>query len=122
MTNQQMQEMDWIEICDLDDVTANTGVGALIADQPIALFRVGDEARVYALSARDPFSQANVMARGILGDIQGERVVASPLYKQHFSLATGRCLEDSTQHLAVYPSKVEDGRVFVCSQPMKTYS
>ena len=121
MTNQQMQEMDWIEICDLDDVTANTGVGALIADQPIALFRVGDEARVYALSARDPFSQANVMARGILGDIQGERVVASPLYKQHFSLATGRCLEDSTQHLAVYPSKVEDGRVFVCSQPMKTY-
>jgi nitrite reductase (NADH) large subunit len=36
-------------------------------------------------------------------------------------LATGRCLEDSEQHLLVYPSKVEDGRVWVCSQPMKTY-
>ena len=121
MTNQQMQEMDWIEICALDDITPNTGIGALVASQPIALFRVGDEARVYALSARDPFSQANVMPRGILGDIQGERVVASPIYKQHFSLATGRCLEDSEQHLLVYPSKVEDGRVWVCSQPMKTY-
>jgi nitrite reductase (NADH) large subunit len=61
MTNQQMQEMDWIEICTLDDITPNTGMGALVADQAIALFRVGDEARVYALSARDPFSQANVM-------------------------------------------------------------
>ncbi len=46
------------------------------------------------MSNQDPFSQAFVMSRGIIGDLQGERVVASPIYKQHFSLATGRCLED----------------------------
>ncbi|MCY1160757.1 Nitric oxide reductase FlRd-NAD(+) reductase [compost metagenome] len=114
-------ELDWIEICHLDDITPNTGVGAIVEDQQIALFRVGHEKRVYALSNQDPFSQAFVMSRGILGDLQGERVVASPIYKQHFSLATGRCLEDKNQKLLVFPSKIEDGRVFVSSTAQKTY-
>lgn len=114
-------ELDWIEICHLDDITPNTGVGAIVEDQQIALFRVGNEKRVYALSNQDPFSQAFVMSRGILGDLQGERVVASPIYKQHFSLATGRCLEDKNQKLLVFPSKIEDGRVFVSPTAQKTY-
>ena len=71
------------------------------------------------LSNKDPFSQANVMSRGIIGDLQGERVIASPIYKQHFSLATGRCLEDKDQKLAVYPSKIVDGRVWVNAVPQK---
>lgn len=114
-------ELDWIEICHLDDITPNTGVGAIVKDQQIALFRVGHEKRVYALSNQDPFSQAFVMSRGILGDLQGERVVASPIYKQHFSLATGRCLEDKNQKLLVFPSKIEEGRVFVSPTAQKTY-
>ncbi|KAB0654961.1 nitrite reductase small subunit NirD [Acinetobacter bohemicus] len=114
-------ELDWIEICHLDDITPNTGVGAIVEDQQIALFRVGHEKRVYALSNQDPFSQAFVMSRGILGDLQGERVVASPIYKQHFSLATGRCLEDKNQKLFVFPSKIEEGRVFVSPTAQKTY-
>ena len=114
-------ELDWIEICHLDDITPNTGVGAIVEDQQIALFRVGHEKRVYALSNQDPFSQAFVMSRGILGDLQGERVVASPIYKQHFSLATGRCLEKKNQKLLVFPSKIEEGRVFVSPTAQKTY-
>ncbi|ENU20258.1 nitrite reductase [NAD(P)H], large subunit [Acinetobacter bohemicus ANC 3994] len=114
-------ELDWIEICHLDDITPNTGVGAIVEDQQIALFRIGHEKRVYALSNQDPFSQAFVMSRGILGDLQGERVVASPIYKQHFSLATGRCLEDKNQKLLVFPSKIEEGRVFVSPTAQKTY-
>jgi nitrite reductase (NADH) small subunit len=30
-------------------------------------------------------------------------VVASPLYKHHFSLRTGRCLEDESVGVKVYP-------------------
>lgn len=116
-----LPENEWIEVCHLDDITPNTGVGALVAGQNLALFRVGHEKRVYALSNKDPFSQANVMSRGIIGDLQGERVVASPIYKQHFSLATGRCLEDKDQRLAVFPTKIEHGQVFVCPVPQKTY-
>ncbi|MGK8804054.1 nitrite reductase small subunit NirD [Acinetobacter seifertii] len=111
----------WIDVCALDDLTSNTGAGALVGGQAVAIFRVGHEKRVYVLSNKDPFSQANVMSRGIIGDLQGERVIASPIYKQHFSLATGRCLEDKDQKLAVYPSKIVDGRVWVNAVPQKTY-
>lgn len=117
----EMNELDWVDVCALDDLTPNTGVGALIEHQQIAIFRVGAEKRVYALSNQDPFSQAFVMSRGIIGDLQGERVVASPIYKQHFSLATGRCLEDKDQKLLVFPSKIENGRVWISPTPQKTY-
>ncbi|AMW78784.1 nitrate reductase [Acinetobacter sp. TGL-Y2] len=116
-----IQELEWVEICHLDDVTPNTGVGALINEQQIALFRVGCEKRVYALSNQDPFSKAFVMSRGIIGDLQGERVVASPIYKQHFSLATGRCLEDKDQKLLVFPTQIKNGRVYISPTPQKTY-
>ena len=116
-----LPENQWVDVCNLDDITPNTGVGALIAGQSVALFRVGNEKRIYALSNKDPFSQANVMARGIIGDLQGERVIASPIYKQHFSLATGRCLEDKDQKLSVFPTKIENGRVWVGTVPQKTY-
>ncbi|MCU4576913.1 nitrite reductase small subunit NirD [Acinetobacter courvalinii] len=116
-----LPENQWIEVCALDDITPNTGVGALIEGQSVALFRVGHEKRIYALSNKDPFSQANVMCRGIIGDLQGERVIASPIYKQHFSLATGRCLEDKDQKLLVFPTKIENGRVWVGAVPQKTY-
>ncbi|ENV07657.1 nitrite reductase [NAD(P)H], large subunit [Acinetobacter higginsii] len=116
-----LPENQWVEVCAVDDITPNTGVGALIEGQSVALFRVGHEKRIYALSNKDPFSQANVMCRGIIGDLQGERVIASPIYKQHFSLATGRCLEDKDQKLLVFPTKIENGRVWVGSVPQKTY-
>ena len=116
-----LPENQWVDVCNLDDITPNTGVGALVEGQSVALFRVGHEKRIYALSNKDPFSQANVMCRGIIGDIQGERVIASPIYKQHFSLATGRCLEDKDQKLLVFPTKIDNGRVWVGTVPQKTY-
>jgi NAD(P)H-dependent nitrite reductase large subunit/NAD(P)H-dependent nitrite reductase small subunit len=116
-----INELNWYEVCNLDEITPNTGVAALIEDQQIAIFRVGQEQRVYALSNQDPFSLANVMARGILGDLQGERVVASPIYKQHFSLVTGRCLEEQEQKLLVFPTRIENGKVLVSPTPQKTY-
>lgn len=118
---QDMNELNWIQVCALDEITPNTGVCALIQNQQIAIFRIGNEKRVYALSNQDPFSQAFVMSRGIVGDLQGERVVASPIYKQHFSLATGRCLEDKDQKLLVFPSKIENGQVCISPTPQKTY-
>ena len=39
----EMNELDWVDVCALDDVTPNTGVGALIEHQQIAIFRVGAE-------------------------------------------------------------------------------
>ena len=73
----------------------NTGVCALVDGEQVAVFQRGRR-RSYAIGNRDPFSGANVLSRGIVGDLKGELVVASPVYKQHFSLRTGRCIEDAS--------------------------
>ena len=79
--------------------------------QQVAVMRVGEE--VFALENRDPFSGANVIARGLVGDLAGQLVVASPVYKQHFNLRTGRCLEDESVSLRTWPCGVLDGRIWV---------
>jgi nitrite reductase (NADH) large subunit len=101
-------------ICGLEDILDMAGVCALVDGEQIALFRVGNA--VHALENRDPFSDANVMSRGIVGDLKGELVVASPVYKQHFSLRTGRCLEDEAVALRTWSCGVLDGRVWIESR------
>jgi assimilatory nitrate reductase catalytic subunit len=104
-----------MKVCSLDQILDNAGVCALVGGEQVAVFRIREE--VYAVGNRDPFSGANVLSRGIVGDIKGELVVASPVYKQHFSLRTGRCLEDATVRIPVYEARVEEGVVHV--QPSK---
>ncbi|HYN13100.1 MAG TPA: nitrite reductase small subunit NirD [Burkholderiales bacterium] len=98
-------------ICRLEEIVPGTGVCALVGGEQVAVFRV--EENVYAVGNGDPFSGANVLSRGIVGDIKGELVVASPVYKQHFSLVSGRCIEDSSVRIPVYAAKVDAGFVFV---------
>ena len=43
--------------------------------------------------------------------MNGEPVVASPLYKQPFSLRTGRCLEDSGVQVKTYPVLLDGNRI-----------
>ena len=100
-----------MKVCGLDDILPNAGVCALVDGEQVAVFRVEDD--VYAVSNHDPFSRANVLSRGIVGDLKGELVVASPVYKQHFSLRTGRCLEDAAVRIPVYAARIEDGFVVV---------
>jgi NAD(P)H-dependent nitrite reductase small subunit len=103
---------EWVKVCRLGDIVPNTGVCALVSGRQVAVFRLDDD-RVYALSNHDPFSRANVLSRGILGDVKGELVVASPVYKQHFSLATGLCLEDPAVSVPVFPARLEGDLVLV---------
>lgn len=100
-----------IKICAVSDLIADAGVPALFNSKAIALFYVNDQ--VYALSNYDPIGQANVISRGIVGSIKGELVVASPLYKEHYSLVTGQCLEKPEVKLATYAVTVIDGAVWV---------
>lgn len=101
----------WTRVCELDDVLPGTGVCALIDGRQIAVFRIADA--IYALDNFDPASEANVLSRGLVGDLKGERVVASPIYKHHYSLTTGRCLEDDTRSVNVHRARVLDGRIWV---------
>ncbi len=101
-----------VRVCPLEDIVPDAGVAALVDGEQVAVFRLGD-ASVHAVGNRDPFSGANVLSRGIVGDLKGELVVASPVYKQHFNLQTGRCLEDASARIPVYAARVEEGWVVV---------
>ena len=101
---------EWRDVCAIDDVVPGTGVAALIDGNQIAIIRTRD-GRFAALSNFDPFSNAFVIARGIVGDRAGVPKIASPIYKQNFSLESGECLDDPTVRLAVYLIRVVSGRI-----------
>jgi nitrite reductase (NADH) small subunit len=103
----------WHSVCALEDIEPDTGVCALVRGHQIALVRVGDGEDVFALGNFDPFSKAFVLSRGIVGDRGGVAKIASPIYKQSFDLRTGRCLDDSTVAVPVWPVRVVRGRVEV---------
>ena len=107
-----------MKVCRLDDIVPDTGVCALVGGEQVAVFRIGEE--VFAIGNRDPFSGVDVLSRGIVGDLNGELVVASPLYKQHFSLLTGRCIEDPSVSVPVYRVRVEGADIQILQKREKS--
>ncbi len=105
--------MSWVNVCALSDLSADSGACALINGQQIALFYLTKLQQVYALANFDPIGKANVLSRGMIGDLGGEPMVASPLYKQHYSLITGQCFEDADIKLTTFPVRIENNRVWL---------
>ncbi len=107
----------WTYVCPLARIVPNAGVCAKVGAAQVAVFRLvspdGCDEGVFALGNFDPKSQANVLSRGLLGDLGGVPVVASPVYKNHYALATGVCLEDEELSVPVYAVRVAEGEVFV---------
>lgn len=104
---------EWVEVCREADLVKDSGVCVLLEGEQVALFRDTFDGAIYAIANHDPFARANVLSRGLIGSLGGRVVVASPLYKQHFCLSTGQCLEDADVRLRVWPVKVEEGRVLL---------
>jgi len=107
-------------ICKRQDLVVNSGVCALLdnkgIEQQVALFFLPKtEKKIYAIGNWDPLGNANVLSRGIVGDINNELVVASPLYKQHFSLETGVCLEDESVKVPVFNVRLVDDDVVIAA-------
>lgn len=102
----------WVAVCRASDLSVDRGACALVEGVQVALFRLAD-GTVYAISNFDPFSRAFVLSRGIVGDRDGTPKVASPIYKESFDLATGRCLDDPSVVVPVYPTRIVDGRLEV---------
>src|SRR3546814_4339191 len=94
----------------------------MVGGTQVAVFRVewcltpfdaGSSEAVLAIEDLDPFSGAAVLSRGIVGDVDGEPVVASPVYKQRFSLHTGACLDDPTVTVRTWDARIREGRIEV---------
>lgn len=120
----ELDQTGWQPVCALRHLAPERGAAALFGAHQVALFRLVDD-RVLAVDQHDPFSDAFVMSRGIVGSRWVDDVevptVASPMYKQVFDLTTGRCLDsvgktpvrDLGADLRTFPVRVVDGVVEV---------
>jgi 3-phenylpropionate/trans-cinnamate dioxygenase ferredoxin component len=94
-------------VADFADLPLVGGHRVEIGSAPIALFRVGDS--VYALADRCSHAEASLSE----GEVFGTEVEC-PRHGAVFDLATGKALSlPATRPVAVLPTVVEDGNVFV---------
>jgi nitrite reductase (NADH) small subunit len=106
--------MTWVDICALDEIVPGTGVCALLGGRQVAVVRAGDE--LFAVDNFDPFAEAFVISRGLVGEHAGVPTIASPIFKQRFDLRSGRCLDEPGVALRVWSVRVQAGRVEVLGQ------
>jgi nitrite reductase (NADH) small subunit len=97
-------------VCPVDALAVDRGAAALVDGHQVAIFRLAS-GEVYAIDHRDPFSGANVLARGLVGTRGDVPTVASPVYKQAFDLVSGVCLDDETVAVRSWPARVVDGMI-----------
>ncbi len=105
----------WLTICKTSDLVKDSGICALIEqgleEKQVAIFHLPNtEKKIYAVDNYDPIGEANVLYRGIVGSIGDNIVVSSPLYKQHYCLTTGKCLQ-AEKSIDVFPARIIDEQV-----------
>ncbi|MDE0546901.1 nitrite reductase small subunit NirD [Microbacterium sp. C7(2022)] len=113
--DQLAEHPGWVRVCALTDLEVERGRAALLGSTQLALFLLRD-GHVHAVSNLDPYSDAHVISRGIVGTRQDAPSVASPMYKQVFDLRTGICMDTQgkdARSLRVWPATVSAGDVYV---------
>lgn len=100
---------EWTPVCRVGALDPERAVAALVGGVQVAIVRLPD-GRVFCVGHHDPFSGANVIARGIVGSrtVAGEQVptIASPMFKQVFDLRTGVCLDEPQVGLGSWAIRV----------------
>ena len=104
----------WTAVCNLNEIVPNTGVCALFNGEQVAVFHIDDGAQqVYAIGNYDANSGASVISRGLVGSLGKRIVVASPIYKHHFDLRTGECIEAPEHSVGTFRARIAEGKVWV---------
>ncbi|MCW3171753.1 nitrite reductase small subunit NirD [Shewanella subflava] len=107
--------MSWVNVCDETSLPQNTGVAAWVAGKAVAIFNLGKHG-LFAIDNVDPATGVSLLARGLICEMEGQLCVASPLYKQHYCLKTGVCIEDPQLVASPFAIKTEQGKVFVMAK------
>jgi nitrite reductase (NADH) small subunit len=114
--NKENETSAWQAVCSLDDILPNTGVCALVNNKHVAVFHVdNDGPQLYAIDNYDPNSQASVLSRGLVGSLGERIVVASPIYKQHFDLKSGECLEAPENSVNAYSVRLDGEQIWIAA-------
>lgn len=105
-------DLRWQPVCSYDSLTPDRPAAVMIGGRQVALVRLAG-GTVHAMANADPASGANVIARGLVGSRGAARVIISPMYKHAFDLADGKCLDDPTLTIPLYPTRIVAGIVEV---------
>ncbi|MEM8523342.1 MAG: nitrite reductase small subunit NirD [Bacteroidota bacterium] len=103
----------WYKVAKVEDFPSNGGACVKYKDKQIAVFNFSRRNEWYACQNLCPHKLEMILSRGMIGDENGEPKVACPLHKKTFSLRTGENLNSDLPAIAVYPTKVEEGFVFI---------
>ncbi|WP_285162812.1 nitrite reductase small subunit NirD [Shewanella goraebulensis] len=107
--------MSWVNVCNESTLPQGTGVAAWVAGKAVAIFDLGKHG-LFAIDNVDPATGVSLLARGLICDMEGVLCVASPLYKQHYSLETGVCIENEALVASPYEIKKEAGQVLILAK------
>ncbi|MGP5291038.1 nitrite reductase small subunit NirD [Brachybacterium tyrofermentans] len=105
----------WRPVCSVDDLEIERGRAALVDHAQIALFLLADGS-IRATCNRDPYSDAYVLSRGIVGSHGDAPTIASPMHKQVFDLRTGPCLDPRGKdpaRLRTWQARQDRGTVYL---------
>jgi 3-phenylpropionate/trans-cinnamate dioxygenase ferredoxin subunit len=98
---------NWHHVANTDDIEEEDVLGAKVGDLALAIYNV--EGEFYATSNVCTHGQAE-MSEGIVID----DIIECPLHQGRFHIPTGAPKgAPVSEALTTYPTKVEDGKVFV---------
>ncbi|HEY5222243.1 MAG TPA: nitrite reductase small subunit NirD [Microbacteriaceae bacterium] len=102
----------WEKACKVNELEPSWGEAALLRAKQIALFLLGP-GEIYAVTHRDPHTDSQVMARGIVGSKGARPTIASPLHKEVYDLGTGECFTDPNLFLETFRTRIVGGFIEV---------
>ncbi len=114
---------EWHDIAAEADVVAGTPAIARIAGREIGVMRDPRTNEIFAIRNRCPHSGAKLCLGTVEQRIEGtpgghyelvdRTVIVCPWHGWEYDASTGECPEDNNYRVAVYPVRVEAGRVLV---------
>jgi NAD(P)H-dependent nitrite reductase small subunit len=103
----------WVRVAKTTDVPAEGGIAIKYGPAQIALYNFASRGEWYACQNQCPHMQDMVLARGLIGDQQGQPKVACPQHKKTFSLKTGECLSGDQLKVRTFPVRVEGEDIYL---------
>lgn len=101
---------EFIRICSVDEIPPGEPLTVEIDGKPVAIGRVGD--KYYAIEDICPHQGASFEG----GEIEDD-ILTCPLHGWRTNLVTGQSLEAPSIKVQTYEVKVEDGTIFVKTDP-----
>jgi len=106
-------QTSWVKVGKVEDFPYDGGAAVQYGNAQIAVFNFASRGEWYASQNMCPHMRDMVLARGLIGDQQGNPKVACPMHKKTFSLETGECLSGENFRVRTFPVKIEKGFVYL---------